>query len=345
MVFFICEVCNESLKKNKVETHSNTCRNCWIFSCLDCGKHFEGQDYRAHTSCISESQKYEGKFFVAKENKGDVKQQAWLEGVQRRLESAAGKSGLQSFVERLLQYDNLPRKRTKFVNFAKNSLNLKADPKGIADQLWEIVKPEEDAVASVQAAPAAAQKAEPADSQDAAASTAQAPAAAESKPVKQAANGSQRKPGVDETSTASVEEVGKKKKRKAPDEARVEPASGVKINKQLQKEEAKVQLAAGETAKADKEKKVKECTQSDAAGGDAAKAIKWKKIITKELKSVGGSMSLKKLRAEAVAEAKAHPTHENRTKADIAADFDREFAERIKNFSKFKFDGNIISLA
>ena len=78
MVFFVCEACNESLKKNKVETHRWSCRGCWVLTCVDCSKQFAGDEYMAHTSCMSEAQRYEGKLYVHKENKGDVKQQACL---------------------------------------------------------------------------------------------------------------------------------------------------------------------------------------------------------------------------------------------------------------------------
>ena len=73
MVFFVCEACNESLKKNKVETHRWSCRGCWVLTCVDCSKQFAGDEYMAHTSCMSEAQRYEGKLYVHKENKGEKK--------------------------------------------------------------------------------------------------------------------------------------------------------------------------------------------------------------------------------------------------------------------------------
>jgi len=79
MVFFVCEACNESLKKNKVEAHSYTCRNCWVLTCVDCNKQFNGDTYAAHNACVSEAQRYEGKLYDGRTNKGDVKhaRQAW----------------------------------------------------------------------------------------------------------------------------------------------------------------------------------------------------------------------------------------------------------------------------
>lgn len=38
-----------------------------------------GDDYKDHNKCISENQKYGGKGYEAKTNKGDVKQQQWMQ--------------------------------------------------------------------------------------------------------------------------------------------------------------------------------------------------------------------------------------------------------------------------
>lgn len=38
-----------------------------------------GDDYKNHVKCISEDQKYGGKNYEAKANKGDVKQQQWVQ--------------------------------------------------------------------------------------------------------------------------------------------------------------------------------------------------------------------------------------------------------------------------
>lgn len=38
-----------------------------------------GDDYKNHNKCVSEDQKYGGKGYEAKANKGDVKQQQWIQ--------------------------------------------------------------------------------------------------------------------------------------------------------------------------------------------------------------------------------------------------------------------------
>lgn len=68
MVFFACDGCGESLKKNQVQKHMFCCRS-QTFSCMDCQKAFTRQTYVEHIKCISENEKYGGANYQAKENK------------------------------------------------------------------------------------------------------------------------------------------------------------------------------------------------------------------------------------------------------------------------------------
>ncbi|KAF2831993.1 hypothetical protein CC86DRAFT_377232 [Ophiobolus disseminans] len=69
MVSFSCEGCGDVLKKPKLDAHARSCYAA-SYSCLDCGIHFQGANYRSHTSCISEDQKYQGKLYKEKKPKG-----------------------------------------------------------------------------------------------------------------------------------------------------------------------------------------------------------------------------------------------------------------------------------
>ena len=85
MVSFICNACGQTVKKAQVERHyQNDCRNCDVLSCIDCGKDFHGDEYVAHTSCITEAEKYQGKLYKPKDkqNKGEHKQQEWLKVIK-----------------------------------------------------------------------------------------------------------------------------------------------------------------------------------------------------------------------------------------------------------------------
>ncbi|KAK5017484.1 hypothetical protein LTR60_001916, partial [Cryomyces antarcticus] len=62
--------CGDVLTKKKLDPHRNQCYGA-SYTCLDCMVHFQGTDYRSHTSCISEAQKYQGALY-----KGDKKSKA-----------------------------------------------------------------------------------------------------------------------------------------------------------------------------------------------------------------------------------------------------------------------------
>jgi cell growth-regulating nucleolar protein len=66
MPSFVCEACNDTVKKSTVQRHKYKCRNAWSFTCIDCSHTFDGDEINAHTSCITEAQKYQGKLYQPK---------------------------------------------------------------------------------------------------------------------------------------------------------------------------------------------------------------------------------------------------------------------------------------
>ena len=70
MVYFQCETCIETLKKKQVENHyTHQCKNAQYFRCITCHKLFDRETIKAHTSCISEDEKYKnGDKMVKKSN-------------------------------------------------------------------------------------------------------------------------------------------------------------------------------------------------------------------------------------------------------------------------------------
>ncbi|KAF6825502.1 LYAR-type C2HC zinc finger [Colletotrichum musicola] len=67
MVSFSCESCGDVLTKKKLDPHRNRCRGA-TFTCIDCMVYFPGTEYRSHTSCMSEAQKYQGALYKEKNN-------------------------------------------------------------------------------------------------------------------------------------------------------------------------------------------------------------------------------------------------------------------------------------
>lgn len=61
MPSFVCDACQSTLKKAQLDGHAQRCRRA-TFSCIDCYKSFASRaEYSAHTSCITEVQKYHDK--------------------------------------------------------------------------------------------------------------------------------------------------------------------------------------------------------------------------------------------------------------------------------------------
>ncbi|BGP19106.1 hypothetical protein JCM10213_008047 [Rhodosporidiobolus nylandii] len=77
MVSFSCENCGDILKKPKLDQHAGRCRGA-VFTCIDCNTTFQGTSYRAHTSCVSEEQRYHKSVYKPPKGKGQKgqKQQA-----------------------------------------------------------------------------------------------------------------------------------------------------------------------------------------------------------------------------------------------------------------------------
>ncbi|NXW95423.1 LYAR protein, partial [Alopecoenas beccarii] len=136
MVVFTCNACGESVKKAQVEKHVNICRNCQCLSCMDCGKDFWGDDYKEHVKCVSEDQKYGGKDFEAKTNKGDAKQQEWIQKIHEVMKKPNISPKVRNVLEQMRVFDNIPRKKVKFQNWMKNSLRITDST--LQDQVWDI---------------------------------------------------------------------------------------------------------------------------------------------------------------------------------------------------------------
>lgn len=146
MVFFVCEGCNESLKKNQVDKHASRCRSCHAVTCVDCSVTFYGNDYAAHLVCVSEAEKYEKTLYKAKAVTKLNPQESWI----ALIEDAASRSNeapshVRQYVLRLNELGNVPRNKGKFVNFVKNS--IKINNTNTIEDIWkflEVLKGEKD---------------------------------------------------------------------------------------------------------------------------------------------------------------------------------------------------------
>lgn len=77
------------------------------------------KEYASHTKCVSEAEKYGGGDWKAPSNfnKGEKKQQAWVDTVNETLKNAGAKLNppSRSLLQTLAKHDNVPRKKPKFL--------------------------------------------------------------------------------------------------------------------------------------------------------------------------------------------------------------------------------------
>ncbi|GKY94617.1 hypothetical protein MPSEU_000427200 [Mayamaea pseudoterrestris] len=134
MVVFSCDGCAEVLKKNQVDAHASRCRRCHSVSCADCLVSFPDDEYRAHTSCMTEVERYETKGRVNKHTK-ITPQQQWMDLLSSSVHSCP--LHLKQYFQTMASLDNVPRKEKQFRNFAQNSLHLNArESDKLLTEIW-----------------------------------------------------------------------------------------------------------------------------------------------------------------------------------------------------------------
>jgi cell growth-regulating nucleolar protein len=96
-------------------------------------------DYRTHTTCITEAERYEKSVYRphAKGKKRNP-QEEWMDLIERA--SAIAPMGMQQQLQSLASMGNVPRKEKQFRNFATNSLNLRGkQATDFLDQIWKFL--------------------------------------------------------------------------------------------------------------------------------------------------------------------------------------------------------------
>eukprot|EP00941_MAST-03F_sp_MAST-3F-sp1_P000928 g928.t1 len=141
MVTFTCMHCSASLRKPAVKKHLCHCSTNEL-ACIDCGESFTAVSYQQHTSCLTEEQKYYGQFASAPSSKKKRRcpQERWMSSVQfiaTSPESAKEKPIIQAALRRLTEADNVPRKKSKFLNYMKNS--FRSLPAVEAERLFVLI--------------------------------------------------------------------------------------------------------------------------------------------------------------------------------------------------------------
>ena len=144
MVSFICNRCQETIRKCKVDEHYNRCGSD-SYSCVDCGKDFSRSSACNHNACITEEEKYQGKLYDASkvwfyrtdyQQKKENPQLEWM----RLLDEAVANNqdpSLKPAFDKLLAMPNVPRKKAKFVNFVQNCCHIQGS---LIERVWSVLE-------------------------------------------------------------------------------------------------------------------------------------------------------------------------------------------------------------
>ncbi|KAF1783514.1 hypothetical protein GQ600_5819 [Phytophthora cactorum] len=120
MVFFVREGRNVTLKKKNVDAHAGRCSNCWDASCVDCSD--------------AEMSLLQGDKNESKNGKKETPQERWMDVVQSA--TCPEDRSLQDVLTRIVGYDNVTRKKNKFLNFVTNSPAMRDTT--LVEKAWTI---------------------------------------------------------------------------------------------------------------------------------------------------------------------------------------------------------------
>lgn len=95
----------------------------------------QGDAYKAHTSCISEAEKYQGALYKGGKAAKKNPQERWTDAMNLAAEKAEGSLG--KVFQTLIEFPNVPRKKTRFLNFARNSLRMHSED--VLNQLFDAI--------------------------------------------------------------------------------------------------------------------------------------------------------------------------------------------------------------
>ena len=86
---------------------------------------------------MTEDQRYGGLNYISKEMKGQKKQEQWIGKLQDLISNSKFDRNTEGYLNRILGYENIPRKKAKFLNFVKASIVKDAS---VGERLWSIIE-------------------------------------------------------------------------------------------------------------------------------------------------------------------------------------------------------------
>ena len=306
---------------------------------------FYGDEYQSHNSCMSEDQRYskEGrggwdpskgqvgghddndddnndtddddrKYYnsrVIQGHKGEKKQNAWVNNLRSILAEASDlDSDVRTIVNTIMDHENIPRKKPKFVNFVKNIMRNRARPHSI-DKTWDLFS---------EALKSPATEAEV--KMEVTAPTSDEVVETKVKEKKK------KKKNKDVESSEESSENTKKIAEKVPEESSEKENVGAKPKKKKKDKKLAEQESEGTLKrKRDEDMEVEE--EEEASASKKKKKFDWDETITNVLlKKEGNEMKLNKLKKKCVNEFLSQNEGTHKTTEEVGAKFDKKLKKR-----------------
>jgi len=285
---------------------------------MDCQKEFVGNEYQAHTKCISEEEKYNGPDWKApsSRNKGERKQTAWVETVNSVLENKRNEMSPKqvALLNAITKHDNVPRKGAKFMNFVRNITKNSFDQYTI-EAVWALLEAEWK------------RQAEANKPQTNGKANGEAKENGTTNGDKNEENGTAKENGEEDDGENKSKKKSKKNKRKMEENGEEE----VEVKKKKKKGKAEESL----------EESQQENVETEEA--DSTTEFRWGEIIEQVLSARDDkSIALKKLKKKVFSEyyARVGDSKGVKTKEDLSALLNKKLKKK-----KFKVVGDIVKLA
>jgi len=323
-----------------------------MLTCIDCLKDFYGDEYKAHNACMSEEQRYskDGRAGWDPEkgqgNKGEKRQNIWMANLKAIVaETQNIDSDVKNIVNTILDHENIPRKKPKFINFIKNIMRNRANIHSI-DKTWDLfsqaLKPTAQEASQKKEE---ISKEEDKKEEDSDESIDEMKKTKKDKKEKKKKKDKNRDASDENEDVEMVEDDGTKKKSKkerkkdklkAMDEENAseetsEKENTVKISKKEKKKIDKEKEIAEDENKNNKRKREADDTMEVDEDESSAKKSKfdWDEVITTLLmQKEGNEMKLNKLKKKCVGEFFSQHEDTHKSAEEIGAKFDKKLKKR-----------------
>lgn len=321
-----------------------------MLTCIDCLKDFYGDEYKSHNACMSEEQRYskEGRAGwdpdKGQGNKGENRQKSWTANLRSILAEANNiDSDVKSIVNTIMDHENIPRKKPKFVNFVKNIMRNRANVHAI-DKTWDLfsqaLKPPVDTQIKTESNAHSVETMNEKDTTEEVNGNNDMEVDVQNDKKSKKEKKKDKLKALDENVTDEIDNKKKSKKKKKKDQpSRIDDENlseetsekeNTNISKKKQKKKQKEQSDINNDENQNRKRKRDDDMEVDEEISSPKKTkFDWDEVISSLLeKKEGKEMKLNKLKKKCVGEYFAQHEGTHKTLEEIGAKFDKKLKKR-----------------